>query len=139
MKSFFRNLSLTYAAGSVGALCNSLAVWLCGLAGITTALGVQIAPALTKAFLYPRLVWGGLWGFLFLVPFLRNSPVLRGIVCSIPPTLVQLLVIFPHYLGKGSMGMGLGTLTPLFVVVFNAIWGIAASYWLYVTAERKGR
>jgi hypothetical protein len=138
MKGFFRQLSLTYAAGSVGALVNSLAVWCCGAAGITAALGVHIAPALTKPFLYPRLVWGGLWGFLFLIPLFRLSPVVRGIVYSIPPTLVQLFVLFPDYLGKGSMGLSLGKLTPLFVVVFNVIWGVTASYWLGATADRRG-
>ncbi len=136
MKGFCRQLSLTYAAGTVGAIFNSLAIWFCGVVGITAALGVHIAPALTKDFLYPRLVWGGLWGFLFLIPFFRNSPVLRGIVYSIPPTLVQLFVVFPHYLGKGSMGLGLGRLTPLLVVIFNIIWGVATAYWLGATTDR---
>jgi hypothetical protein len=139
MKSLFRQLSLTYAAGTVGALFNSLAIWLCGVSGITTALGVSLAPALTKAFLYPRLVWGGLWGFLFLIPFFRHSIVLRGIVYSIPPTLVQLFVVFPHFLGKGQMGLGLGKLTPLFVVVFNIIWGIVAAYWMSMTTDKRDR
>ena len=55
-----RNLSLIFVAGCWGALWNSLAVWLGGYLGIAPALGVHIAPALTPAFLHPRLVWGGL-------------------------------------------------------------------------------
>ncbi len=139
MKVFSRRLSLTYAAGSVGAFLNSLAIWLCGVAGITSALGVHIAPALTKTFLYPRLVWGGLWGFLFLMPFFRKSPLFRGLIYSIPPTLVQLFVVFPHHLGQGSMGLGLGRLTPLLVVIFNAIWGVTASVLACLHHGREGQ
>jgi hypothetical protein len=137
MRNLVRNISLTYAAGSLGALVNSFAVWLFGLYGITAALGVKIAPALTPAFLYPRLVWGGMWGFLFLLPFLRDRTFWRGIVFSIPPTLMQLLYVFPTSLGKGMLGWDLGTMTPLVVFVLNAIWGLAASYWLRATAERR--
>ena len=72
MNLTMRNLSLVFVAGCWGALLNSLAVWLFGVLGIAPALGVHIAPPLTPAFLYPRLVWGGLWGFLFLLPLGRT-------------------------------------------------------------------
>ncbi len=90
-----RNLSLVFVAGCWGALLNSLAVWLFGALGIAPALGVHIAPALTPAFLYPKLVWGGLWGFLFLIPLGRRSFPARGLLFSLGPTLVQLFVVFP--------------------------------------------
>jgi hypothetical protein len=57
-----------FAAGALGGLANSVAIWLCGALGITAALGVAIAPAATPAWLYPRLVWGGIWRFLLLCP-----------------------------------------------------------------------
>jgi hypothetical protein len=139
MKNFLRNVSLTYAAGSIGALVNSLAVWGFGVLSITGFLGVKLAPSLTPAFLYPRLVWGGLWGFLFLLPFLVNSPFLRGIVYSAGPTLVQLFIVFPFMAKKGMFGLQLGTLTPLFVIFFNIIWGITAAYWLSFAAERSSK
>ena len=68
MTSIFRTLSLVFAAGCVGAVANSLMVYLFGHLGINAALGVKIAPNLTPSWLYPRIVWGGLWGFLFLLP-----------------------------------------------------------------------
>jgi hypothetical protein len=139
MMNLLRNLSLAYAAGSVGGLINALAVWVFGALAITGALGVNIAPALSSAFLYPRLVWGGLWGFLFLLPFFRNSPVLRGIVYSLGPTLVQLFVVFPFVAQKGMLGLQFGSLTPLFVVFFNIIWGISAAYWLHFVEERSSK
>jgi hypothetical protein len=68
MNKFAKNLSFVFAAGCFGGLLNSLAVWIFGEVGITSALGVKIAPPLTAAWLYPRLVWGGIWGVLFLIP-----------------------------------------------------------------------
>jgi hypothetical protein len=130
MKNSFRNVSLSYAAGSLGGLANSLIAWLSGTIGINAILGVHMAPAFTPPWLYPRLVWGGLWGFLFLLPLLKRSPVLRGVVYSLGPTLVQLFLVFPFKLGQGMMGLKLGIMTPLLVVVFNVVWGVAASLWL---------
>jgi hypothetical protein len=124
------NLSLVFAAGCWGALWNSLAVWFFGLIGITAAMGVHLAPPLTPAFLYPRLVWGGIWGLLFLVPLGRLPFPDRGLLYSLGPTLVQLFLVFPLKAHKGVAGLELGHLTPLFVVFYNAIWGYAAGLWL---------
>jgi hypothetical protein len=130
MNVTMRNLSLVFVAGCWGALLNSLAVWLFGSLGIASALGVHIAPPLTGAFLYPRIVWGGLWGFLFLIPLDRKSFPARGLFFSLAPTLVQLFLVFPLMAHKGVMGLQLGYLTPLLVVFYNAIWGLGAGLWL---------
>lgn len=130
MKSFIRKLSLVFAAGALGGLVNSTVIWLFGRAGITAELGVKLAPALTPAWLYPRLVWGGIWGILFLLPLAQNRPFQQGLLISLGPTIVQLFVIFPYQLNKGMMGLDLGTLTPVFVLFFNAVWGVAAALWL---------
>ena len=130
MNLMMRNLSLVFVAGCWGALWNSLAVWLFGLLGIAAALGVHIAPALTPAFLYPRLVWGGLWGFLFLIPLGRRSFPARGFFFSLAPTLVQLFLVFPVMAHKGVLGLQLGYLTPVMVVFYNAVWGLGAGLWL---------
>jgi len=130
MRNLAKNLTLVFAAGCLGGLLNSLAVWIFGDLGITAALGVKIAPKLSAAWLYPRLVWGGIWGVLFLLPMLKTRIWPRGFIFSLGPTLVQLFVIFPMKANKGMMGIDLGLLTPLCVVVFNAIWGWTAAIWL---------
>ena len=130
-----RKISLVFAAGVLGGLLNSLAVWAFGEFGITAAAGVKIAPKLTAAWLYPRLVWGGIWGVLFLLPMMQTSIWYRGFIYSLGPTLVQLFVVFPLKAQKGAMGLDLGMLTPLFVVVFNAIWGWTAAIWLRWTGR----
>jgi len=133
--SFAARLGTAYAAGTIGALANSIAVWGFGALGITASLGVKIAPKLTPMFLYPRLVWGGIWGLLFLLPILRNKGFWRGLLLSLGPTLVMLLVVFPAE-GAGQFGLAKGPLTPAFVVFFNAVWGWAAVVWLKIVGER---
>lgn len=122
-----KRLLICFAAGCLGALANSLAVWFFGDHGITGSLGVLIKPALTPAWLYPRIVWGGLWGLLFVFPIMNSKAFLKGVFISIFPTLFQLLVVFPYMAKKGFFGLSLGTLTPALVVFFNLLWGITAS------------
>ncbi|MGA7143102.1 MAG: hypothetical protein WBY47_01250 [Desulfobacterales bacterium] len=122
-----KKILVYFAAGCLGGLANSLAVWAFGAYGITHQFGVAIAPTLTPAWLYPRIVWGGIWGFVFLLPFLNSKLITKGAIISIFPTLVQLLVVFPLKAHKGYLGLDLGMYTPAFVVFFNLVWGIVAA------------
>lgn len=129
------DLSLCFSAGSLGGVVNALAVWIFGVLGIAQAFGVSIAPELTPPFLYSKIAWGGIWGVIFLIPIMKNSPFIRGFIFSLAPTLVQLFVVFPVKIGKGMMGLDLGALTPVLVIIYNAFWGIAAAYWLKATSD----
>lgn len=129
-------LGLLFFCGMLGALANSLAVWLAGWTHLTALLGVSIAPSLTWTWLQPRLFWGGLWALL-LAPvssgWIRH-PIRTGLWLSLAPSLNQLLVVFPLLRGKGLLGWELGVLTPLVVLVANGIWGmvtttLAARWW----------
>jgi hypothetical protein len=135
MNNLVRKISLVFAAGVLGGLLNSLAVWGAGEFGITAAAGVKIAPKLSAAWLYPRLIWGGIWGILFLVPMMQTRIWSRGFIYSLGPTLVQLFIVFPMKANKGMMGVDLGLLTPVFVVIFNAIWGWTTAIWLRWTGK----
>ena len=130
MRSFFSRLSHAFAAGCFGGLISSLVVWLCGKYHLTFLLGVKLSPSFSVPWLYPRIIWGGIWGFLFLIPLRGGSTLKNGLLLSLGPTLIQLFVVFPYKTHKGFLGMDLGTLTPLFVLVFNFSWGIAAVLWL---------
>ena len=136
MRAITMPISAGFAAGCLGGLLNSLAVWAAGAHGITQAFKVVLAPAWTLPWLYPRIVWGGIWGLLFaLLPLGRRSVLARGLLFSLGPTLVQLLVVFPHQAHKGLFGLELGLYTPLFVFIYNAIWGVVAAAWYRFTAE----
>ena len=123
-------LSAVFAGGALGGLTNAFAVWLFGRYGLAAALGVSIAPPFTPPWLYHRLVWGGIWGFAFLLPLFKRHWFAKGLVISFGPTLVQLLVVFPDQAHKGMLGLDLGLLTPLLVFFYNAVWGWTAAFWI---------
>jgi hypothetical protein len=122
-----KKLLIFFAAGCVGALVNSITIWAFGHYGITKVLDVAIAPALSSNWLYPRIVWGGIWGLLFILPMLDSKLLRKGLILSLFPTAVQLFVIFPFKAHKGMAGLELGLYTPLFVLFFNWVWGIATA------------
>ncbi|NNK96295.1 MAG: hypothetical protein HKP41_18245 [Desulfobacterales bacterium] len=122
-----KNLLLFFAAGCLGAFANSLAVWLFGSTEISSSLGVSIAPSLTPGWLYPRIVWGGLWGLLFILPMMQSKLLMKGTILSLFPTAIQLFVVFPFKANKGIAGLELGLLTPLLVLFFNWVWGVVTA------------
>ncbi len=119
-------LFIYFTAGCIGALANGLVIWFFGDIGITEAAGVSISPDLTPEWLYPRIVWGGIWALLFILPLFKSSLLLKGSLLSLIPSIVQMLIIFPEA-GKGIGGLELGTLTPVFVLFYNWIWGVVAA------------
>jgi hypothetical protein len=129
-----RKMMICFAAGCLGALANSIAVWMSGDLGFTKQLGVSMAPGMTPGWLYPRIVWGGIWGLLFMLPMLRSRPVLKGSILSLFPSMAQLFFFFPYKTHKGMAGLELGLLTPLLVLFFNWIWGVVTA-----AAERSAR
>ena len=131
---FLRRLSGSFTGGLVGAFVDSFNIWVLGVLGITTLLGVGMRPEFTLPWLYPRLVWGGIFGLLFATPFLEDRPISRGILFSLLPSALMLFIVLPN-MGKGLLGLGFGRLTPALVVGLNFIWGIVGSYW-YRTSVR---
>lgn len=97
-------------------------------------IGVSLKPKLTPDWLYPRLIWGGLWALLLLLPILKAKTVLRGIIFSLLPSAVTLCYIFPE-MGKGLLGLKYGTLTPLLIVISGFVYGMIASAWAKSCAQ----
>lgn len=122
-----KKISIYFTAGCFGGIINSLSVWLFGLAGVTAMFGVSIHPTLSAPWLYPRIIWGGIWGILFFIPKLHKMNVLlAALIASMGPTIIQLFIVFPFKANKGMMGLEIGGVTPFFVILFNFIWGYAA-------------
>jgi len=135
MEVSYKNISLVFVAGFLGGLVNGLCIWGSGALGVPQALGVKLAPALTASWLYPRLVWGGLWAFLFLLPLRRWPYAVRGLLYSLGPSLVTFFIVLPLQAQKGVFGFQLGYLTPLFVLFYNGIWGFVAGLWLHLAKK----
>jgi len=105
---------------------------LLGKYGITALLGVSMKPEFTAPWLYPRMVWGGIWMLLLLLPLWEKRTVLRGCLFSLLPSAMMLFMVLPG-MGKGMLGVGFGTLTPVLVIVLNFIYGMVAAYWYKAT------
>ncbi len=129
-----KNLSLTFAAGALGGLLKGLTSWLFGTLGLNALLGSPFAPALTPLWLYQHVVWGGLWAFLFFLPLKKLPYVSLGIIYSLPQTLITLLILMP-VMGRGMLGLRLGHVTPVLVLFFGFVWGIATALWLKWSRE----
>lgn len=122
-----KNALLVFAAGCFAALVQLIAMNLAVRYGLTHSLGVHFAASYSPHWIYPHIVWGGLWGFVFLLPVLSSRVVLRSFVLCLIPALVQLFIIYPFYQGKGVAGFSLGALTPVVVIFFWWVWALATS------------
>jgi hypothetical protein len=134
MRITCKNLSLVFAAGSLGGLLKGLAAWLFGTLGINALLGSQFAPSLTSFWVYQHMVWGGLWAFLFLLPLRGWSYISLGVIYSLPQTLVSWLVMMPQ-MDRGLLGLRLGYATPALILFFGFVWGMATGWWLKWSRE----
>ncbi|MES2672645.1 MAG: hypothetical protein V4660_00325 [Pseudomonadota bacterium] len=122
-----KNLLVVFAAGCLGALVQIIAMNLATRYGLIHSLHVQLSGSYSPSWVYPRIVWGGLWGFVFLLPILASSTFMRSFVLCLIPTAVQLFVIYPFYEGKGVAGLSLGMLTPFVVLFFYWLWALTTS------------
>ena len=127
-----RKISGAFTGGAIGGLIDSINIVLLSKYGITALLGVSLKPEFTGPWLYPRLVWGGLWMLLLILPLWQKRTALRGCLFSLLPSAMMLFMVFPE-MGKGILGLGFGTLTPLVVIVLNCIYGMIAAYWYKAT------
>ena len=133
-----RRVFYVFVAGGLGGITNSIMVWSLGALGVTPALGFAMAPELTSAWLFRRVVASALWGGIFLLPVYENSPIKKGAVLSILPWLSSVLIVFPLQMEVGFFGLGFGSATPIWTLFFAAIWGVTGTLFLSGLASRPG-
>lgn len=130
-------LGLGLLGGALGAAVAAAARWAVRLVGIPSLLAVQL-PGQLGAAVGSQLLLGALWGLLLgvVLPWIPGrSAVSRGVAFSLLPSLWVLLKVFPVDLGVGPFGVGLGALAFVFVLLFNALWGLVAG-WMLEWGER---
>jgi len=127
-----RKISGAFTGGAIGGLIDSVNIVVLAKLGITDLLGISMKPEFSGPWLYPRLVWSGLWMLLLILPLWPKRTVLRGCLFSLLPSAMMLFMVFPE-MGKGLLGLGFGRLTPLLVIVLNCLYGMVAAYWYKAT------
>ncbi len=128
--SWFMHLSLLFTAGCIGGLATALVIWFFGNKGITELFAVNLVPKMNTSFLYSKIIWGGLWGLVFIIVAKPDLFFYKAALLSLAPTVVQLFYVFPKQ-DQGPAGLKLGTLTPLMVLFFNLVWAITTATWIY--------
>ncbi len=122
-----KTLPLCFAAGCFGALVNIAVVWIFDNFGIMEALQVRMPIAYSAEWMYQRIVWGGIWGFLFMLPLYKSSILMKGTIISLIPSLFQLFYVFPQLMGADVAGLNYGVLTPALILILTWVWGIATA------------
>jgi hypothetical protein len=123
-----RKVSAAFTGGAIGGFVDSFNIWAMGKAGISDMIGLSMKPEFNAPWLYQRMVWGGIWMLLLLLPLMGNRAILRGMLFSLLPSAMMLFIVFPS-MAKGMLGLGFGTITPLVVIGLNLIYGIVAAGW----------
>ena len=126
-------ISLGFAAGSLGAAANVGFLAAAGAGGLIAAMNLQLPELPYPAFLYKQIAWGGLWGILLAAPILTGGWFLRGLLLSLLASAATLFIFFPMATvgeqGPGLAGLNLGTMMPVLVLLANAVWGLVAAWW----------
>lgn len=123
-----RKISAAFAGGALGAFVDSFNIWFMGKTGISDLIGLAMKPEFSAPWLYKRMIWGGIWMLLLLLPLLKKKVLLRGCLFSLLPSVMMLFLVLPG-MGKGVLGLGFGAVTPLVVIALNCIYGMVASLW----------
>lgn len=90
--------------------------------------GPELTHNFLKDLLYRQMVWGGIWGFAFLIPVMARAWVLRGVIWGAAATVVAVFVF-----GAGHHVTVMGFILGL--VVNSGAWGLTAS-WLYYASGK---
>jgi hypothetical protein len=123
-----KKISGAFTGGAIGGFVDSFNIWLKGVSGISDLIGIGMKPEFKAPWLYERMVGGGLWMLLLIVPVLKSRIVLRGMLFSLFPSAMMLFIVLPS-MGKGRLGLGFGILMPAVVIGLNIIYGAIASIW----------
>lgn len=117
---------VVYGCGSLSALLVNLLGWLLMHYGFSYNLGSLLSPSLMAAGLYPKLVWGGVAGFLLLLPLSGGRWLMRALIVALIAAVVILFVVYPLITGYGVAGLALGLWAPIIVFFVCLSWAMIA-------------
>ena len=112
-------------AGVIASLLTSLIFLAFDLSGVFTGLGILLsAPPDFLPWLGIRLMYGGFFALLLLVPILTNWRLWqRGLLFGLIPALYLFLWKWPFVQNVGFFGMKLGISVPITGLFFSLLWG----------------
>lgn len=128
MKKVLTAFNHAFTSGAMGALAASLLLWFADQSRFDRFLGVSIHHDFSLEWYYPRIFWGGILGFLLLLPAVKINGWKKGLLLSLAPTTVEFFISLPAA-GAGNLGLKWGLWMPLFVLGANAAGSVFAVFW----------
>lgn len=122
------SLFILYGAGTLGAVVHTAIGWLLTSAGVFAIFGSSYAIPIGMHAVYPRLVWGGLWGLFYLLPGVSRLTTLQAsFLLALLPSAAQWLYWFPRG-GAGWFGLDKGPATPVLVFALYFVWALVTVF-----------
>ena len=96
--SFHQFLGASVVGGLLGGLGHAVFLYLSGVSGLSSLLGVDISPHWSWNWLKSKLLWGALWGIVFALCGIgvRRKITRAALLFSLIPTAVHLLYVYPQ-------------------------------------------
>lgn len=117
---WLRRLSHAFVAGCAGVVVFYIAIRIAMMAGLMPEAAMKFLAS--KEFFYRQTVWGGIWGFLFVVPVLgARLWWARGLIVGLLASLAALFYFRAELPPMQQI---------VTVLVLNMVfWGLAAAFW----------
>ena len=134
MVEAFKKLCQTFGAGALGGMVVAMVFVLMHETGVIDAMSVRYRPGfymtvsnggfnVRTIWFYETVVLFGFFGLIFQLPWLKGSQLQKAGIAMLLPTAFHLLYAFPNQ-DYGLFGIGLGSFTFVFILVFNFIWAL---------------
>lgn len=130
-----KTLAFVVIAGALGGFTSGILVWALGALGVTPALGFNMTPDLTPAWMSRRVFASAIWGIIFLIPIFANSPLKKGAILGVLPWLSSILYVLPNVKMAGMFGLDMGLGTPIWTLFFGCFWGVTGTLFLAKTLK----
>ena len=118
---FAKKLSLAFAAGCVGTMVFYAGLRLGMAVGVIKGPPGVMTTLASLGFLYKQIVWGGIWGFAFVIPVLTKMWWARGLIVGLLASLAAFFIFRPAPPPLPFIIIAL--------VLNMGFWGLAAAYW----------
>jgi hypothetical protein len=120
-KGYLLKAQFLFVAGCVGGTLSYAFLWALEEWNVLEYWHVQLTATWQIPELCEKVVFSGLWAFIFFLPLLHDQRIFRALVFSLAPTVFNLVQM-------SSTGFDLGTAVT--VGLMNLAWSLVTLWWL---------
>ncbi len=130
MKHPLRQFSRAFAAGCAGGAAAGVFLRLAAEAILRTQPLVESTVQASRNWFAAVILFGGLWGFLQMVPFFNHAPLKRGLVLALVPigAVLAELALLPRTEGF-LFPLVIARTKPWTEIAALLVWGQVSTWW----------